>query len=585
MKKVSIIQGAGAALLQPNIDTEVIISVERVMRFKRGELGPYCLEPLRFRSDGSENPTFVLNQPRYREATVLIAGENFGCGSSREAAVWSLFDRGIRCIISPSFGDIFYTNCLQNGLLPIVLPIEEVQRLAEEVASSIDPAMTIDLVAQRITSALGRGVPFEIDAGKRKALMEGLDEVSQTLKLAPAIAAFQAADRASHPWIYEGVARRSARVLLLAGDGIGPEIMGEVRRVIEWFIARRGLNLELYESLYGIASWRTHGAVVSEEAWTAIRAADAILFGTAGSREYLKIPRAQWPAEGMQRICKELGLFANLRPVRISERLSEMSSPHQETARGTDLLIVRRLAGDADMSTPPGVEQLPQRGGRRASKTTSHIDGEIECIARVAFEMARVRRGCVCSVDKANGRHAATRWRDVVQVVHDAEYPDVDLRHMPVDVATMQLVGAPRQFDVLLTETIFRDIVSTCADMVGGAIGVFPSASLGIAAADGRRRGLYQPIHGSWPDLAGKGVANPIGAILSFALCLQFSVGLPQEARMLRQAVDAAVASGASTSDLTSAVPAMSTAAIADAVLAALNQLEQCGSEPAASAA
>jgi 3-isopropylmalate dehydrogenase len=549
MNKVSIIHGTGAVLLQPNIDTEVIISVERVMTFKRGELGRYCLEPLRFQIDGSENPTFVLNQPRYREAAVLIAGENFGCGSSREAAVWSLFDRGIRCIISPSFGDIFYTNCLQNGLLPIVMPIEEVQRLAAELASSVEPAMTIDLVAQRITSASGREVRFEIDAGKRTALLEGLDEVSQTLKLARAIAAFQAMNRASHPWIYEGVTRRSARVLLLAGDGVGPEVIGEVRRVIEWFIGRRGISLELSESLYGISPWSVHGAVVSEEAWTAIRAADAILFCTAGSRVNLEIPREQWPAENMRRICKELGLFASLRPIRLLDVLSETSSQHAETARATDLLIVRELAGDADFGSPPGTER----------------------VARVAFEMARVRRGCVCSVDQANVRRSSSSWRDLVQAVRDAEYPDVDLRHMDPNLATLQLASAPRQFDVLLVEKQFRDSVSTCANIVGGAMGVFPTASLGIVAADGRRRGLYQSIHGSWPDLAGSGFANPIGAILSFAMCLQFSVGVPQEARLLRLAVDAAIASGARTLDLASpGMPAVSTAAAGDAVLAAL---------------
>jgi 3-isopropylmalate dehydrogenase len=327
-------------------------------------------------------------------------------------------------------------------------------------------------------------------------------------------------DRVSHPWIYEGVARRAGRVLLLAGDGIGPAIIGEVRRIIEWFIARRGLNLELCESLYVTPSWDTHGAVVSEEAWTAIRAADAILCGTAGS--------------GM---CKELGLYANLRPIRTSKQ-----------PRGTEALIVRGLAGDADIGAPPA---------------------EIERIARVAFELARVRSGSVCAVDEANDRHAATHWSDAVQAVRDSEYPDIDLRHMHVDVAVTQLVVDPRQFDVLLTEKMFRNIESTCADMAGGGISVFPSASLGIATADGRRRGLYQPNYGSSPDLVGKGVADPIGAILSFAMCLQFSIGLPQEARLLRQAVDAAVASGACTS----------TAAVADAILAELDQLVQFGGE------
>jgi len=524
MEKVSIIQGSGAALLQPNIDTEVIISVERVMAFKRGELGPYCLEALRFRRDGSENPDFVLNQPRYRGATVLIAGENFGCGSSREAAVWSLFDRGIRCIISPSFGDIFYTNCLQNGLLPIVMPVEQVQRLAVELVAAADPAMTVDLVAQRITSASGRTVPFEIDAGKRTALLAGLDEVNQTLKRAPAIAAFQAADRALHPWIYAGVARRAARVLLLAGDGIGPEIMAEVRRVTEWFISRRRLDLELREDLCGISSRHAHGAVVREQAWNEIRAADAIL---------TNILPAQWPAENMLRIRKELELFVNLRPC------------------AADLLIVRGLAGGSDAGRPGAAE--------------------IECIARVAFEMARVRRSRVCSVE-AVVRHSAIRWREVVQAVHDVEYPDVDLRHMPVDAAAMQLAGAPRQFDVLLTENLFDDILSDSADMMAGCIGMFPSASLGIADADGRRRALYQPIHGSAPTIAGNGVASPIGAILSFGMCLQISLGLPQEARLLGQAVDAAMASGARTPDIAAGIPAVSTAAAGDAVLAALEQ-------------
>ena len=553
MEQVSIIQGSGAALLQPSIDTEVIISVERVMAFKRGELGPYCLEALRFRRDGGENPDFVLNQPRYRGATILIAGENFGCGSSREAAVWSLFDRGIRCIISPSFGDIFYTNCLQNGLLPIVMPVEQAQRLAAELAAAADPAMTVDLVAQRITAASGRTVPFEIDSGKRAALLAGLDEVRQTLKLAPAIAAFQAADRTLHPWIYAGVARRAARVLLLAGDGIGPEIMGEVRRVIEWFISRRRLDLELREDLYGISSWQAHGAVVRDQAWDEIRVADAILFGAAGSPEYAKIPRAQWPPENMLRIRKELGLFVNLRPVRMSEKLSEVSSLRPEIACGADFLIVRGLAGDANAGTPGGPE--------------------IECIARVAFEMARVRHSRVCSVDKADGRHVAMRWREVVQAVHDAEYPDVDLRHMHVDTAAMQLAGAPRQFDVLLTENPFGGILSDSADMMGGSIGMFPSASLGTAGADGRRRALYEPIHGSAQNIAGKGVANPIGAISSFGMCLQFSIGLPQEARLLGQAVDAAMASGACTPDIAAAgIPAVSTAAVGDAVLAALEQ-------------
>jgi 3-isopropylmalate dehydrogenase len=367
-----------------------------------------------------------------------------------------------------------------------------------------------------------------------------------------------------------GEGDHDARVLLLAGDGIGPEIMEQVRRVVTWFIKHRAVNVDLREELYGVSSWKAHGEVLREQAWNEIRAADAILFGATGSPEYDGIPAEQWQPDNLLRIRRELDLFANLRPICMSERLSGMSTLRPEVIAGADLLIVRELAGGIYFGLPRGIENLEQ-GGRRAFNTTVYTSAEIERVARIAFELARSRRRRVCSVDKANVCEVGVLWREVVQELADAEYPDVDLQHMYVDNAAMQLVRAPRQFDVLLTENLFGDILSDCAAMVAGSIGMLPSASLGRADAQGHRRALYEPIHGSAPDIAGTNVANPIGAILSFAMCLEFSLGSPREAQVLRHAVDAALETGIRTRDIAFAgVAAASTVAMGDAVMAAL---------------
>jgi 3-isopropylmalate dehydrogenase len=571
VEKVSVIEGVAAPLMQPNIDTDTIIRIDRLMDFGRGELGPYCLEALRRRPDGTEEPGFVLNQPRFRSANILIAGDNFGCGSSREAAVWSLYDSGIRCIISCAFGDIFYTNCLQNGLLPVVLPATEVQMLAQEVQESSGARMSVDLLQRRVTSACGREIAFDIDAGQRAALLAGQDAISATLEFAPAIEAHHQEDRAKRPWMYPGQ-QKPAAVLMLAGDGIGAEIMTQVQRTAEWFMAKRGLPIELQSELYGISSWRQHGAVVTQQAWRSIHAADAILFGATGSPEYERIPREHWIPDNLLRIRSELGLFANLRPVVMYDALSANSSLKPEVVRHADLLIVRELAGGAYFGEPRGIQQ-DANGMRRAINTIVYTTPEIERIARVAFEQARVRSNRVCSVDKANVLEFGMLWREVVQKVHDEEFPDVELSHMYVDNAAMQLVRNPRQFDVLLTENLFGDILSDCAAMVAGSIGMLPSASLSGPDANGKRRALYEPIHGSAPDLEGKHLANPLGAIMSFGLCLQFSLNRPQEAQLLRRAVDRALSTGARTLDIAGSGPSVSTERMGDELIAALETL------------
>jgi 3-isopropylmalate dehydrogenase len=559
-----------------NIDTEVVIPINRLIAHKRGELGHYCFEAWRYDLDGSENPEFVLNNPRYRAAKILVTGDNFGCGSSREHAVWSLFDFGFRCIIAPSFGDIFYWNCFQNGMLPIRLPAEEVRELAAEIEVSEPALMTVDLEAQSITTPTGRKIRFTADPERRDALLEGLDDIGMTLKRDVQIRTHQSQDRERRPWIYrQEETPPVARLLILAGDGIGPEILAEVRRVVEWFIATRKVAVELREELFGISAWKAHGELMRQETWDEIIAADAILFGAIGSPEYEEIPAEARRVDQLLRMRKDLDLFCNLRPVRTIPALSGSSTLRPEVIEGCDMMIVRELCGGIYFSKPRGREKLAD-GSERAVNTCMYTSAEIERIAHAAFKLARVRSGRVCSVDKANVLpETSGLWRDTVQAVRNQHYPDIALSHMYVDNCAMQLVRAPKQFDVLLTENLFGDILSDCAGMIAGSLGMLPSASIGPVRPDGGRHALYEPIHGSAPDIAGKGIANPLGAIMSFALCLRFTLGLAQEADRLEQAVAAAIVHGARTLDI--AQPGekyISTRAMGDAVLTELEQIQ-----------
>jgi 3-isopropylmalate dehydrogenase len=576
MDKFTRVTGAAAPLMRINIDTEVVIPINRLIEHKRGDLGPYCFEAWRYAPDGRENSEFVLNQPRYREAKILVTGDNFGCGSSREHAVWSLADFGFRCIIAPSFGDIFYWNCFQNGVLPVRLPAGQVNELAAEVEAAEQPLVTVDLETQAITTPSGRKITFTTDPERRDALLEGLDEIGMTLKLDAQIRAHQRRDRESRPWIYRREeTARVARLLILAGDGIGPEVLAEVRRVAEWFIAKRRLAVELREEPFGISAWKAHGDLMRQETWDEIVAADAILFGAIGSPEYDKIPAEARKVDQLLRMRKELDLFCNLRPVRTLPALGASSSLRPDVIAGCDMMIVRELCGGIYFGEPRGREKLSS-GGERAVNTCMYTTGEVERIARAAFDLARARSGRVCSVDKSNVlTETGGLWRDTVQALRDQHYPDIELSHMYVDNCAMQLVRAPKQFDVLVTENLFGDILSDCAAMVAGSLGMLPSASLGPIRPDGGRHALYEPIHGSAPDIAGKGIANPLGAILSFALCLRFSLGLAQEADRLAGAVDAAISHGARTADIAQpGEKVISTKAMGDAVLAELEQMQ-----------
>jgi 3-isopropylmalate dehydrogenase len=569
---ITTVRGIGVAVTRANIDTDVLIRINRLIENSPDELGAYLFEPWRFLPDGQPDPEFPLNQPRHEGAVVLVAGENFGCGSSREHAVWALTSFGFRVVIAPSFGDIFRQNSFQNGLLTIALPVDEIDRIATELDEVGEPTMTVDLEGQVVTTPAGRIVEFEIDPGRRRALLDGLDDIGVTLTYAPQINVFEQADLQRRPWNYRTTAEeRAMQLLILPGDGVGSEVMDGVKRVLAWLREHSGLGVDVHEEPFGMAAWRAHGTLMTDETWERIQSADAILFGAIGSPEYAQIPPEQRRVDWLLEMRRSLDLYENLRPVRAIDALLDASTLRPEVVRGVDMVIVRELAGGVYFGQPRGIETLPD-GTRRAVNTIVYTTREVERIARSAFELARTRQGRVCSVDKANVLEFGAFWRETVQAIGDNEYPDVEVSHTYVDNCAMQLVRDPRQFDVIVTENLFGDILSDCAAMVTGSLGMLPSASRGPVKADGRRAALYEPVHGSAPDIAGQGVANPLAAILSLAMCLRYTLDRVNDAVLVEQAVERAVVAGARTRDL--AQPGstfLSTSEMTDRVIAELH--------------
>ena len=361
-------------------------------------------------------------------------------------------------------------------------------------------------------------------------------------------------------------------IAILPGDGVGPEVSAEARRVLEWFVARRGLDLVLEEHAYGADAYRRHGQVLPKATEEAMRAAHAILFGAMGGMDADAIPREARIAGGLPHVRRALELYANLRPIVTIPALYEASSLKNRVLEGVNFIIVRELIGGIYFGKPRGIETLPN-GERRGFNTQTYTSSEIRRIARFAFELARTRRSQVCSVDKANVMEAGVLWREEVQALRDAEFPDIALRHLYVDNCAMQLVRAPAQFDVIVTDNIFGDILSDCAAMAAGSLGMLPSASLGPAAAGGRRAALYEPVHGSAPDIAGRGIANPLGAILSVAMMLRLSLARADDAALLERAVGSALDGGARTADICE--PGKSPVSTREMGAAVLRQLER----------
>jgi 3-isopropylmalate dehydrogenase len=363
------------------------------------------------------------------------------------------------------------------------------------------------------------------------------------------------------------------RLVILGGDGIGPEVMRETRRVIDWFAAERGIVFDLAEAPFGLDAYARFGTLLPESTMTAIMAADAILFGARGGPGYEAIPPEEVKAGGLLRLRRALDVFANLRPLFAIPALAAASSLRDRVLAGVDLVIVRELTSGTSFGEPRGIETLPD-GQRRGFNTEQYTTSQVRRVARSALELARTRRNKVCSVDKANVLETSVLWREEVIALHAAEFSDVELTHMYVDNAAMQIVRDPRQFDVMVTGNIFGDILSDCAAMASGSLGMLPSASLGPVDQYGRRKALYEPVHGSAPDIAGKGIANPLGSILSVAMMLRMTLNRPEDADLLERAVDAALATGARTADIAEAgAKKLSTSEMGDAVLNALEKI------------
>ena len=361
-------------------------------------------------------------------------------------------------------------------------------------------------------------------------------------------------------------------IAIIGGEGIGPEVTREARRVLAWFAARRRLPVVLQDQAYGAEAYRRTGEVLPAATRAAIAAADAILFGATGGPELAALPDAARAQGGLLKIRKDLTLFANLRPIVSHPALYEAAPLKARVLEGVDFVIVRELNGGIYFGEPRGIETLPD-GQRRGFNTQTYTTSEIRRVARFALELARTRRGRLCSVDKANVMESGVLWREEVQALRDAEFPDIALSHLYVDNCAMQIVRQPSQFDVIVTDNIFGDILSDCAAMAAGSLGMLPSASLGPADATGRRQALYEPVHGSAPDIAGKGIANPLGAILSVAMMLRLTLGRPEDAALLEGAVGATLAAGARTADIAEpGVVPIGTRAMGDAVLAALDR-------------
>jgi len=348
-------------------------------------------------------------------------------------------------------------------------------------------------------------------------------------------------------------------VAVLPGDGIGPEIIAQAKRVL----VRLELGLQFQEAPVGGAGYEAGGDPLPAATLKLARQADAVLFGAVGDPRYDRLERAKRPEQAILGLRKELGLFANLRPARVHPELAGASALKPEVVSGLDLLIVRELTGDIYFGKPRGIRQVD--GTREGFDTMHYSEPEIRRIARVAFEAARKRNKRVCSVDKANVLETSQLWREVVSTEARA-FPDLEVSHMYVDNCAMQLVRNPKQFDVIVTGNMFGDILSDEASMLTGSIGMLPSASL-----DERGKGLYEPIHGTAPDIAGKGVANPLATILSAALMLRHSLGQPQAAARIEAAVAKVLQSGLRTADIhTPGTRKVGTQEMGDAVVAAL---------------
>src|SRR3954466_10917257 len=363
------------------------------------------------------------------------------------------------------------------------------------------------------------------------------------------------------------------KVAVVGGEGIGPEVTAQSHRVLNWFIAKRNVPMQLREAQYGLIPYRATGKVLPPDTVEAMEEADAILWGATGGPETREVPAAARKAGSLLGLRSKYDLYANLRPIVANPALAESAPLKPQVLKNVDFVIIRELTSGIYFGEPRGIETLAD-GQRRGFNTEQYTTSQVRRVARAAFELARTRKRRLCSVDKANVLETSVLWREEVIKLHQEEFSDVELNHLYVDNAAMQIVRKPSQFDVMVTGNIFGDILSDCAAMASGSLGMLPSASLGPVDRFGRRKALYEPVHGSAPDIAGKGIANPLGSILSVAMMLRMTLNRPEDAELLEKAVDTALAAGPRPADIAEPhATRLSTVEMGDAVLNALEKV------------
>jgi len=363
---------------------------------------------------------------------------------------------------------------------------------------------------------------------------------------------------------------KKRKILLLPGDGIGPEVIAEVKKIINWFNKKKSLDFEMEEDLVGGASYEIHKKPITDEVFYKALESEAVILGAVGGPKWDSLEFSKRPERALLKLRKELKLFANLRPAICFKQLVDSSSLKPEIVSGLDLMIVRELTGGIYFREPRGIKPI-ENGERKGINTHVYTSSEIIRVAKVAFELAQKRNKKVTSCDKSNVMEAGILWREEIQKVKDEEYPNIELSHMLADNCAMQLLRNPKQFDVIVTDNLFGDILSDEAAMLTGSLGLLPSASLGAKDKNGKMRSMYEPVHGSAPDIAGTGKANPIASILSFAMALKYSLDLDKEADNLEQAVQKVLDDGLRTKDILSKnKKEVSTSQMGDAIISKL---------------
>jgi len=363
---------------------------------------------------------------------------------------------------------------------------------------------------------------------------------------------------------------KNRKILLLPGDGIGPEVMSEVRKIINWLNKKKSLDFKIEEDLVGGVSYEKHKNPITDEVFYKALESEAVILGAVGGPKWDNLEFSKRPERALLKLRKELKLFANLRPAICFKQLVESSTLKPEIVSGLDIMIVRELTGGIYFGEPRGIKPI-ENGERKGINTHTYTSSEIIRVAKVAFELAQKRNKKVTSCDKSNVMEAGILWREEVQKVKDEEYKNIELTHMLADNCAMQLLRNPKQFDVIVTDNLFGDILSDEAAMLTGSLGLLPSASLGAKDKNGKMRSMYEPVHGSAPDIAGTGKANPIATILSFSMALKYSLDLGKEADNLDQAVQKVLDDGLRTKDILSkGKKEVSTSQMGDAIISKL---------------